>query len=74
MRAVGFSRRSIWLHLLKAQLERFQDGVGHRIGRRRVLAMTIITMAIGTFTTGLITSYASIGIWSAVLVLVAPVV
>jgi MFS transporter, MHS family, proline/betaine transporter len=39
-----------------------------------VLAITIITMAVGTFAIGLIPSYASIGIWSAVLLLVARLV
>ena len=52
----------------------FFGPLGDRIGRRRVLAITIITMAIGTFAIGLIPSYASIGIWSAVLLLLARLV
>jgi MFS transporter, MHS family, proline/betaine transporter len=48
--------------------------LGDRIGRRRVLAITIITMAVGTFAIGLIPSYATIGIWSAVLLLAARLV
>ena len=38
--------------------------LGDRIGRKRVLAMTMIMMAIGTLSIGLIPSYASIGVWS----------
>src|SRR5947209_2923421 len=52
----------------------FFGPLGDRIGRRRVLAITIITMAIGTFAIGLIPSYASIGICSAVLLRLARLV
>ena len=45
--------------------------LGDRIGRKRVLAMTMIMMAIGTFCIGLIPSYSSIGIFAPVLLLVA---
>jgi MHS family proline/betaine transporter-like MFS transporter len=45
--------------------------LGDRIGRKRVLAMTMIMMAIGTFCIGLIPSYGSIGIFAPVLLLVA---
>ncbi|MFX1672058.1 glycine betaine/L-proline transporter ProP [Paraburkholderia sp. A2WS-5] len=45
--------------------------LGDRIGRQRVLAMTMIMMACGTFAIGLIPSYNSIGIAAPVLLLVA---
>jgi len=45
--------------------------LGDRIGRQRVLAMTMIMMACGTFAIGLIPSYHSIGIAAPVLLLVA---
>ncbi|WGS48624.1 glycine betaine/L-proline transporter ProP [Paraburkholderia sp. D15] len=48
--------------------------LGDRIGRQRVLAMTMIMMALGTFAIGLIPSYASIGIFAPVLLLVARLV
>ena len=48
--------------------------LGDRIGRRRVLAITILTMAIGTFAIGLIPDYETIGMWSAGLLLAARVV
>ncbi|WDD93654.1 glycine betaine/L-proline transporter ProP [Burkholderia sp. FERM BP-3421] len=48
--------------------------LGDRIGRQRVLAMTMIMMALGTFAIGLIPSYASIGIMAPVLLLVARLV
>ncbi|MFD4613721.1 glycine betaine/L-proline transporter ProP [Streptomyces sp. NPDC058440] len=38
--------------------------MGDRIGRKKVLALTMIMMAIGTFAIGLIPSYASIGFWA----------
>src|SRR6187399_3736896 len=38
--------------------------LGDRIGRQRVLAVTMIMMAIGTLCIGLIPSYATIGVWS----------
>jgi MHS family proline/betaine transporter-like MFS transporter len=52
----------------------FFGPLGDRIGRRRVLAITIITMAVGTFAIGLIPSYATIGIWSVVLLVAARLV
>jgi MFS transporter, MHS family, proline/betaine transporter len=52
----------------------FFGPLGDRIGRRRVLAITIITMAVGTFAIGLIPSYATIGIWSIVLLVAARLV
>ena len=48
--------------------------LGDRIGRQRVLAMTMIMMAAGTFAIGLIPSYSSIGIFAPVLLLVARLV
>ena len=48
--------------------------LGDRIGRRSVLATTIIAMAVATFSIGLIPSYASIGMWSPVLLYAARLV
>jgi MFS transporter, MHS family, proline/betaine transporter len=48
--------------------------LGDRIGRQRVLAMTMILMAIGTFCIGLIPSYHAIGILAPALLLVARLV
>ncbi|MDQ8727220.1 MFS transporter [Bradyrhizobium sp. LHD-71] len=48
--------------------------LGDRIGRRGVLAATIIMMAVATFSIGLIPSYASIGIWAPILLSVARLV
>ncbi|WP_186030057.1 glycine betaine/L-proline transporter ProP [Burkholderia gladioli] len=48
--------------------------LGDRIGRQRVLAMTMILMALGTFSIGLIPGYNSIGIMAPVLLLVARLV
>ncbi|MCD7438271.1 glycine betaine/L-proline transporter ProP [Streptomyces lincolnensis] len=41
--------------------------MGDRIGRKKVLATTMIMMAAGTFAIGLIPSYAAIGFWAPVL-------
>jgi MHS family proline/betaine transporter-like MFS transporter len=43
--------------------------MGDRFGRQKVLSLTIIIMAISTFCIGLIPSYASIGLWAPVLLL-----
>ncbi|MGI5482580.1 glycine betaine/L-proline transporter ProP [Streptomyces lavendofoliae] len=43
--------------------------MGDRIGRKKVLALTMILMAVGTFAIGLIPSYASIGFWAPVLLI-----
>ncbi|MDN3293704.1 glycine betaine/L-proline transporter ProP [Streptomyces ficellus] len=43
--------------------------MGDRIGRKKVLALTMIMMAVGTFAIGLIPSYASIGFWAPVLLI-----
>lgn len=48
--------------------------LGDRIGRQKVLAMTMIMMSIGTFCIGLIPSYASIGILAPILLLLARLV
>jgi MHS family proline/betaine transporter-like MFS transporter len=48
--------------------------LGDRIGRRGVLAATIIMMAAATFSIGLIPSHASIGIWAPILLYVARLV
>ncbi|MFI8911938.1 glycine betaine/L-proline transporter ProP [Streptomyces sp. NPDC053513] len=38
--------------------------MGDRLGRKKVLALTMILMAVGTFAIGLIPSYATIGFWA----------
>jgi len=48
--------------------------LGDKIGRQKVLAFTMIMMAIGTFSIGLIPSYSSIGIAAPILLLVARLV
>lgn len=48
--------------------------LGDRYGRQKVLAFTMILMALGTFSIGLIPSYERIGIWAPVLLLLARVV
>ncbi|WP_436843874.1 glycine betaine/L-proline transporter ProP [Streptomyces sioyaensis] len=48
--------------------------LGDRIGRQKILAITMIMMAAGTFAIGLIPSYASIGVGAPVLLLVARLV
>ncbi|MEV5881366.1 glycine betaine/L-proline transporter ProP [Streptomyces sp. NPDC052020] len=48
--------------------------LGDRVGRQKVLALTMIMMAAGTFAIGLIPSYASIGVWAPVLLLAARLV
>ncbi|MGJ8513820.1 Proline/betaine transporter [Carnimonas sp. R-84981] len=52
----------------------FFGPLGDHVGRQRVLAATMILMAISTFCIGLIPSYATIGVWSPVLLLVARMV
>ncbi|HET7305936.1 MAG TPA: MFS transporter, partial [Segeticoccus sp.] len=41
--------------------------IGDRIGRNKVMAMTIILMSLGTFLVGVIPTYDSIGVWAIVL-------
>ncbi|MDH6214028.1 MFS transporter [Streptomyces pseudovenezuelae] len=43
--------------------------MGDRVGRKKVLALTMIMMSIGTFAIGLIPSYAAIGFWAPVLLI-----
>jgi MHS family proline/betaine transporter-like MFS transporter len=43
--------------------------MGDRIGRKQVLALTMIMMALGTFAIGLLPSYAAIGFWSPALLI-----
>ncbi|MBE9372955.1 MFS transporter [Saccharopolyspora sp. HNM0983] len=52
----------------------FFGPLGDRIGRRKVLAVTMLLMAAGTVAIGLIPSYASIGIAAPILLLVARLV
>ncbi|MEV7424083.1 glycine betaine/L-proline transporter ProP [Streptomyces sp. NPDC091212] len=42
----------------------FFGPMGDRLGRKKVLALTMILMAIGTFAIGLIPSHATIGLWA----------
>ncbi len=44
--------------------------MGDKIGRKKVLALTMILMAIGTAAIGLIPSYAVIGFWAPLLLIV----
>lgn len=48
--------------------------LGDRLGRKRILAITLIIMALATLSIGLIPSYASIGVTASVLLLVARLV
>ncbi|MEU0072731.1 glycine betaine/L-proline transporter ProP [Streptomyces sp. NPDC006332] len=43
--------------------------MGDRVGRKKVLALTMILMAVGTFAIGLIPSYETIGFWAPVLLI-----
>ena len=43
--------------------------LGDKYGRQKILAITIVIMSISTFCIGLIPSYASIGIWAPILLL-----
>lgn len=43
--------------------------LGDRIGRKQVLALTMIMMAISTFCIGLIPSFSAIGIWAPILLI-----
>jgi MFS transporter, MHS family, proline/betaine transporter len=45
--------------------------LGDRIGRKRVLVITILLMAVGTTMSGLLPGYSSIGVWAPILLLVA---
>lgn len=48
--------------------------LGDRIGRKRVLALTITMMAAGTTVTGVLPSYHSVGVWAVILLLVTRMV
>ncbi|MFI7340263.1 MFS transporter [Streptomyces sp. NPDC050085] len=52
----------------------FFGPLGDRIGRQKVLAITMIMMAAGTFAIGLIPSYDTIGVWAPVLLIAARMV
>jgi MFS transporter, MHS family, proline/betaine transporter len=52
----------------------FFGPLGDRIGRTKVLSITVIMMAVGTFLLGFIPSYAAIGIWAPILLVVCRVV
>lgn len=45
--------------------------LGDKFGRQKILAITIVIMSVSTFSIGLIPSYATIGIWAPILLLVA---
>jgi MFS transporter, MHS family, proline/betaine transporter len=45
--------------------------LGDRIGRKRVLVITILLMAVGTTMSGLLPGYSTLGIWAPILLLVA---
>lgn len=47
--------------------------LGDRIGRKRVLVMTVTLMAIGTTVTGLLPGYEKIGIWAPALLIITRV-
>lgn len=49
----------------------FFGALGDKYGRQKVLAATIVIMSLSTFAIGLIPSYASIGIWAPILLLLA---
>ncbi|MBK3529936.1 glycine betaine/L-proline transporter ProP [Streptomyces sp. MBT67] len=47
----------------------FFGPMGDKVGRKKVLALTMILMAVGTFAIGLIPSHDTIGVWAAVLLI-----
>jgi MHS family proline/betaine transporter-like MFS transporter len=47
--------------------------LGDRIGRKRVLVITIVMMTIGTTGTGLLPGYSTIGVWAPILLVLARV-
>src|SRR5215212_8245745 len=49
----------------------FFGPLGDKIGRQRVLATVIILMSLSTFVIGLLPSYATIGVWAPLLLVVA---
>lgn len=52
----------------------FFGPLGDRIGRTRVLAITIITMSAGTLAVGLLPGYAEIGVWAPIALVAARLV
>src|SRR6476469_5092011 len=52
----------------------FFGWLGDKIGRQKVLAMTLMLMAAATFAVGLLPGYAQIGIWAALLLVVTKLV
>ena len=52
----------------------FFGWLGDRIGRQKVLATTLLLMAASTFAVGLLPSYAQLGIWAAVLLVLVKLV
>ena len=48
--------------------------LGDKLGRKKILALTLIMMAVATFSIGFIPSYESIGIWAPILLLLARLV
>ena len=49
----------------------FFGTLGDKYGRQKILSITIVIMSVSTFCIGLIPSYASIGIWAPILLLLA---
>lgn len=45
--------------------------LGDRIGRKRILVITILLMTVGTTMTGLLPGYRTIGVWAPILLLIA---
>ncbi|MEU4680324.1 MFS transporter [Micromonospora sp. NPDC023737] len=52
----------------------FFGPLSDRIGRKRVLVLTVLTMSLGTFAVGLLPGYAQVGVWAPVLLLAARLV
>ena len=52
----------------------FFGWLGDKLGRQKVLAMTLMLMAASTFVVGLLPGYAQIGIWAAVLLVLTKLV
>lgn len=52
----------------------FFGPLGDRVGRQRVLAVTIILMAASTFMIGVLPGYAQIGVWAPILLMLARLV
>lgn len=48
--------------------------IGDRLGRNKVMAMTIVLMSLGTFLVGVIPSYQSIGLWAPIILILLRIV